>query len=233
MAIVPLGVHAPDDFDAAFAEMTRKPPDAILMVSDVLTTLNRQRVIDFAAEHRLPAIYEYANLTRDGGLMSYGPDVGAIFDRAVGLADRILKGANPADLPLELPTRFELAINLKTAKTLDLAIPESIPGELGHLMEGGEGRIRLPIPGLSRAVPMVRRLRAGASRIRTCMGLFLSSGCFWLLAVLCSEREGPFFVPSPAIRFPERAEGVKGPKRLAQLGGLPLSGACVSQRLDA
>jgi putative ABC transport system substrate-binding protein len=126
MAIVPLGVHAPDDFDAAFAEMTRKPPDAILMVSDVLTTLNRQRVIDFAAEHRLPAIYEYANLTRDGGLMSYGPDVGAIFDRAVGLADRILKGANPADLPLELPTRFELAINLKTAKTLDLAIPESI-----------------------------------------------------------------------------------------------------------
>src|SRR5258706_6694576 len=76
-------------------------------------------------------------------------------------------------------------------------------------------------------------LGGGGSEIRTCMGLFLSSGCFWLLAVLCSEREGPFFVPSPAIRFPERAEGVKGPKRLAQLGGLPLSGACVSQRLDA
>jgi putative ABC transport system substrate-binding protein len=124
--VMPLGVHAPDDFDAAFAEMTRKPPDAILMVTDVLTTLNRKRVIDFAAEHRLPAIYEYANLTRDGGLMSYGPNVAAIFDRAVGLADRILKGAKPADLPLELPTRFELAVNLKTAKTLDLTIPEAI-----------------------------------------------------------------------------------------------------------
>jgi len=124
--IMPLGVHAPDDFDTAFAEMTKKPPDAILMVTDILTVLNRKRVIDFAAEHRLPAIYEYANLTQDGGLMSYGPDVAAIFDRAAGLADRILKGANPADLPLELPTRFELAVNLKTAKTLDLTIPEAI-----------------------------------------------------------------------------------------------------------
>ncbi|MBV9374198.1 MAG: ABC transporter substrate-binding protein, partial [Alphaproteobacteria bacterium] len=126
IAIVALGVRAPDDFDAAFAEMRRTPPDAILMVTDVLTVLNRQRVIDFAAERRLPAIYEYTYLARDGGLMSYGPDVEAIFDRAVGLADRILKGANPADLPLELPTRFELTVNLKTAKTLDLTIPESI-----------------------------------------------------------------------------------------------------------
>ena len=106
--------------------MIKKPPDAILMVTDVLTVLNRKRVIDFAAEHRLPAIYEYTYLTRDGGLMSYGPSVDAIFDRAAGLADRILKGANPADLPLELPTRFELAVNLKTAKALGLTIPELI-----------------------------------------------------------------------------------------------------------
>jgi len=126
MVIVPLGVRAPDDFDAAFAEMTKKPPDAILMVTDILTVLNRKRVIDFAAEHRLPGIYEYTYLTRDGGLMSYGPNVDAIFDRAAGLASRILKGANPADLPLELPTRFELAVNLKTAKALGVAIPESI-----------------------------------------------------------------------------------------------------------
>jgi putative ABC transport system substrate-binding protein len=123
---VPLGVHAPDDFDAAFAAMTEKPPDAILMVTDVLTVLNRKRVIDFAAAHRLPAVYEYAFLAHDGGLMAYGPNVDALFDRAAGLADQILKGANPADLPLELPTRFELAINLETAKTLGLTIPESI-----------------------------------------------------------------------------------------------------------
>ena len=126
MLIVPLGVHAPDDFDTAFSEMTKKPPDAILMVTDVLTTLNRKRVIDFAAEHRLPAIYEYANLVHDGGLLSYGPDVRSIFERAAGLTDRILKGAKPADLPLELPSRFELAINLKTAKVLGLTIPDSI-----------------------------------------------------------------------------------------------------------
>ena len=126
MLIMPLGVRAPDDFDTAFSEMTKTRPDAILMVTDVLTNLNRKRVMDFASEHHLPAIYEYAFLVQDGGLMSYGPDVNAIIDRGVGLADRILKGANPANLPLELPTRFELAINLKTAKTLGLTIPESI-----------------------------------------------------------------------------------------------------------
>ena len=126
MLIMPLGVRAPDDFDTAFSEMKKTPPDAILMVTDVLTNLNRKRVMDFASEHHLPAIYEYAFLVQDGGLMSYGPDVGAIIDRGVGLADRILKGASPANLPLELPTRFELAINMKTAKALGLNIPESI-----------------------------------------------------------------------------------------------------------
>jgi putative ABC transport system substrate-binding protein len=135
MAIVPLGVHAPDDFETAFDEMTKKMPDAIMMVTDVLTVLNRKRVIDFAAEHRRPAIYEYAFLVEDGGLMSYGPDVEMIFDRAAGLADRILKGANPADLPLELPTRFELAINLETAKTLGLTIPEAILVRADNVIE--------------------------------------------------------------------------------------------------
>jgi putative ABC transport system substrate-binding protein len=126
MAIVPLGVHAPDDFDFAFSEMTKTPPDAILMVTDILTVLNRKRVIEYAEGHRLPAIYEFAFLAHDGGLMAYGPDTDAVFDRAAGLADRILKGAKPADLPLELPTRFQFAVNLKTAKAIGLAIPEAI-----------------------------------------------------------------------------------------------------------
>ena len=106
--------------------MTEKPPDAILMVTDILTVLNRKRVIDFATAHRLPAIYEYAFLAHDGGLMAYGPNMDAIFDRAAGLADQILRGTSPADLPLELPTRFDLAVNLATAKALGLTIPESI-----------------------------------------------------------------------------------------------------------
>ena len=126
MRIMPLGVHAPDDFDTAFSEMTKTPPDGILMVTDILTNLNRGRVMQYADEHRLPAIYEYARFAHDGGLMSYGPDESAILDRAAGLADRILKGAKAADLPLELPTRFQFAINLKTAKAIGLTIPEAI-----------------------------------------------------------------------------------------------------------
>ena len=102
------------------------PPDAILMVSDVLTTVNRIRIIDFAAQHRLPAIYEYDFLVRDGGLMSYGPDLTEMYDRAAELAVRILKGANPAELPLETPARFVLAINLATAKKIGLTIPPSL-----------------------------------------------------------------------------------------------------------
>jgi putative ABC transport system substrate-binding protein len=126
MMIMPLGVHAPDDFDTAFAEMGKTPPDAILMVTDVLTILNRKRVMQYADEHRLPAVYEFASLVHDGGLMAYGPDIDTIFDRAAGLADRILKGARPGDLPLELPTRFQFAINLKTARAIGLNFPEAI-----------------------------------------------------------------------------------------------------------
>jgi putative ABC transport system substrate-binding protein len=130
-----LGVTAPEGFDAAFAAMMRRPPDAILMVSDVLTTLNRKRVIDFAAEHKLPAIFEYDFLVRDGGLMSYGPDVVEMYDRAADLAVRILQGANPAELPLEEPSRFVLAINLATAKKIGLTIPPSLLARADDVIE--------------------------------------------------------------------------------------------------
>jgi ABC-type uncharacterized transport system substrate-binding protein len=130
-----LGVRAPEGFDDAFAAMMRRPPDAILMVSDVLTTLNRKRVFDFATEHKLPAIYEYDFLVREGGLMSYGPDVSEMFDRAAGLAVRILKGADPAQLPLEEPTRFVLAINLGTAKAIGLTIPPTLLARADDVIE--------------------------------------------------------------------------------------------------
>jgi putative tryptophan/tyrosine transport system substrate-binding protein len=121
-----LGVREPEDFAAAFAAMVRDRPDAILMVTDALTALHRKRVFEFAAQQKLPAIYEYASLVRDGGLMSYGPDMGEVYDRAAGLADRILRGARPADLPFEQPSRFRLAINKKTLETLGLTIPETM-----------------------------------------------------------------------------------------------------------
>ena len=116
VTVQPLGVREPDDFDEVFEAMNREPPDAILMVSDSLTTLNRKRVFDYAAERRLPAIYEYDFLVRDGGLMSYGPDLKESFERAADLVDRIFKGARPAELPFEQPTRYPFVINLKTAE---------------------------------------------------------------------------------------------------------------------
>jgi putative ABC transport system substrate-binding protein len=123
VTVLPLGVREPDDFDEAFTAMEREPPDAILMVSDSLTTLNRKRVFDFAAARRLPAIYEYDFLVRDGGLMSYGPDLTESFERTADLVGRIFKGARPADLPFEQPTRYPFVINLKTAKAMGLEVP--------------------------------------------------------------------------------------------------------------
>jgi putative ABC transport system substrate-binding protein len=95
--VQPLGVREPEDFEDAFAAMTRDAPDAILMVSDVLTILNRRRVYEFAATHRLPAIYEHDLFCRDGGLMSYGPDPDEVYDRVASLIDRILnrQGSRP------------------------------------------------------------------------------------------------------------------------------------------
>ncbi len=126
VAIQALPVRAPDDFDAAFSAMNRERPDGILLVTDVLTILNRKRVMEFAAEHRLPAIYEFDFLVRDGGLMSYGPDGEETTARIGGLVGRILQGAKPSDLPFEQPTRFRLVINLKTAKALGLTVPPGL-----------------------------------------------------------------------------------------------------------
>jgi putative ABC transport system substrate-binding protein len=96
------------------------------MVSDNLTNLNRQRVFDYAAAKRLPAIYETDPHVRAGGLMSYGPDQKECLQRAAVMVDRIFKGVKPADLPLEEPTRFLLVINLKTAKAMGLEIPANL-----------------------------------------------------------------------------------------------------------
>jgi putative tryptophan/tyrosine transport system substrate-binding protein len=133
--VQPLGVREPNDFDEAFASMVRDPPDAILMVSDALTRLNRRRVYDFAAEHRLPTTYERANYVREGGLSAYSPDVDEIYDRATDLIDRILKGAKPADLPFEQPTRFHLSINLKTAQALGMTVPPSVIARADEVIE--------------------------------------------------------------------------------------------------
>jgi len=121
-----VGVREPDDFNEAFIVMERDMPDAILMVADSLTNLNRKRVFDFAAANKLPAIYEFDFLVRDGGLMSYGPDLTESFERTAALVDRIFKGASPGDLPFEQPTRYPFVLNLKTAKATGLEIPPKL-----------------------------------------------------------------------------------------------------------
>jgi putative tryptophan/tyrosine transport system substrate-binding protein len=126
VTVQPLGVGEPDDFADAFAAMDRDAPDAILMVSDPLTILNRQRVFDYAAAHRLPAIYENDPYARAGGLMSYGADVKESFGRAASMIDRIVKGTKPADLPFEEPAHYLFVINLKTANAIGLALPSTV-----------------------------------------------------------------------------------------------------------
>jgi ABC-type uncharacterized transport system substrate-binding protein len=126
VTVEPLGVREPNDFDEAFAAMNSDKPDAILMVTDALTLLNRKRVFDYALEHKLPAIYEQDFMARDGGLMSYGADAKESFDRAAALAARIFQGEKPPDLPFEIPTRYLFVINMKTAKAINLTVPNQV-----------------------------------------------------------------------------------------------------------
>ena len=126
VTIEPLGVRNPGDIDAALATMSKERPDAVFLVSDALTNINRKRILDFAAAHHIPAMYEFGSYVKDGGLMSYGPSFDDIWGRAAIYVDKILKGAKPGELPVEQPTRYYFLVNLKTAKALGLTIPQSL-----------------------------------------------------------------------------------------------------------
>ncbi len=119
-------VRGPDDFESVFTAITRERPDALITLDDILTLHYRQRIVDFAAKSRLPAIYALREFVDAGGLMSYAVNLPDILRRSATHVDKILKGAKPADLPVEQATRFELVINLKTAKALGLTIPQAI-----------------------------------------------------------------------------------------------------------
>ncbi|MBI2154574.1 MAG: ABC transporter substrate-binding protein [Candidatus Rokubacteria bacterium] len=119
-------IRGPDDFDSAFAAMTRKRAGGLITFSEPLLVLHGRRIADLAAQSRLPAIYAYRELAEAGGLISYGVHLPDFYRRAATHVHKILKGAKPADLPVEQPTKFELVINLKTAKTLGLTIPQSV-----------------------------------------------------------------------------------------------------------
>ncbi len=126
VAVRSLEVRDPTQLEHAFSVLTREPPDALLLLVDPLTFENRKRIVEFAAARRLAAIYETRDFVDVGGLMSYGPNLMGMWRRSAVYVDKILKGAKPADLPVEQPTRFELVVNLKAAKALGLTIPPSI-----------------------------------------------------------------------------------------------------------
>ena len=121
-----LEARGPDDLERAFDAATRERAEAIHVYGDPLTFIHRARIAELAARSRLPALYLFRENVEAGGLMSYGPSQPDIFRRAAGYVDKILKGAKRADLPVEQPTKFELVINLKTAKALGLRIPQSV-----------------------------------------------------------------------------------------------------------
>ena len=126
VSIQSIGVRTPGDFDGAFATITRERPHGLLVMADTVTIGQRRRTADFAASNRIPAIYEQRDFVDVGGLMSYGIDFVEHYRRAASFVDKVVKGAKPANLPIEQPTKFELVINLKTAKALGLNIPQSV-----------------------------------------------------------------------------------------------------------
>jgi putative tryptophan/tyrosine transport system substrate-binding protein len=124
-----------EDLEPAFNEAKSSGAQALVFVTDNLFFGRREEVAELALSRHLPSIHSFSDEVEDGGLMSYGPELKESYERAAVLADRILKGALPADLPVEEPTRFELAINLKTAKTFGLTVPQSLLATADEVIE--------------------------------------------------------------------------------------------------
>jgi putative tryptophan/tyrosine transport system substrate-binding protein len=135
VTIQSVGVHDLVNFDSAFSSIENARIDALLTLVDPFTSQHRNRIVEFAARRRLPAIYEAREFVESGGLISYGPNPVAIEQRAAEYVDKIFKGAKAADLPVEQPTKFELIINLKTAKALGLDVPATVLARADEVIE--------------------------------------------------------------------------------------------------
>jgi putative tryptophan/tyrosine transport system substrate-binding protein len=126
MTVQSVDVADPKDFPGAFSAMARKRPDALLTLLSVLTSAYRPIIVEFATKHRLPTMFGHRADVEAGGLMSYAPSAADLFRRTAGYVDRILKGSKPGDLPIERPAKFELTVNMKTARALGLTLPQSV-----------------------------------------------------------------------------------------------------------
>jgi putative ABC transport system substrate-binding protein len=128
-------VHDMSELESVIAAQVREPNGGLIVMPDSFTDSNREEIISLTARYHLPAVYAYRFFTERGGLLSYGADLSDNFRRAADYVDRVLKGEKPADLPVQAPTKFELTINLKTAKVLDLTVPPSLLGLVDEVIE--------------------------------------------------------------------------------------------------
>ena len=126
VTLLSIEVRKPDELEKAFGSITAQKAEGLLVITDPITFRNRDKIIEFAVKHRLPAMYEVREFVNDGGLMSYGPSLTAMIRRVPIFLDKILKGRKPGDIPVEQPTEFELVVNEKTAKAIGLTIPPPI-----------------------------------------------------------------------------------------------------------
>jgi putative ABC transport system substrate-binding protein len=135
MELTPVGVSDAGEIERGVTAFARASSGGLIVTGNTLTIVHRELIIRLAARHRLPAVYNWRLFVNDGGLISYGPDSIDPFRRAAGYIDRILKGENPADLPVQAPTKYELVINLKTAKALGLEVPPTLLARADEVIE--------------------------------------------------------------------------------------------------
>jgi putative ABC transport system substrate-binding protein len=126
IALIPAPVHSDAEIETAIAALGREPGGGLVVIPELFMYVHRAPIISAAARSNVPAVYHLSDFARDGGLLSYGNDLTDNFRRAASYVDRILRGAKPGELPVQLPTRFEMILNLKTARALGLAVPPSI-----------------------------------------------------------------------------------------------------------
>jgi putative ABC transport system substrate-binding protein len=128
-------IHGAEDVERVFAEIVRSKADGLMVLGGPITLANHTSIISMSAKTRLPAIWSDKQVVQDGALLSYGADLADLFRRAAGYVDRILKGAKPADLPIEQPTRFVMAVNLRTARALGLTISQTLLLQANQVVE--------------------------------------------------------------------------------------------------
>lgn len=133
--LTPVGVHDAAEIESNLQAFASEPHGGLIILPSPVTQTHRGQIIAIAEQRRLPAIYPYRHFVAEGGLISYGIDLAALYNQAASYVDRILKGAKPADLPVQLPTKFELVINLKTAKTFGFELPTSLVARADQVIE--------------------------------------------------------------------------------------------------